>query len=312
MTRIHGRAPYAAAHAERSAIVAFNVSNLETTQGVLAAAEAARSTVILQLSQGAIAYAGYRPLVRLVFDLADHATTEVIVHLDHCRDPEVVAKAIRDGFGSVMFDGSPLPLDENVAVTARLVGLARSTDEGIAVEAELGRIGGREDTDPAAAWASRTSPEEAAAFVRSTDIDVLAPNLGNLHRMPHDSTRLDLGHLAAVNAAAERPLALHGGSGIERSQLPGAIAAGVGKINLSSRVTRALAAGIRSTWADDPEQLDLRRYLGAGREEVRSMAADYLALVSATAPVGMAPGRGADPGRTAAAPGWTAGADEPE
>ena len=311
MTRIHGQAPYAAAHAERSAIVAFNVSNLETTQGVLAAAEAARMTVILQLSPGAIAYAGYRPLVRLVFDLADHATTDVIVHLDHCRDPDVVARAIHDGFGSVMFDGSPLPFDENVATTARLVGLARSVDEGIAVEAELGRIGSREDTDPADAWASRTSPDEAAAFVRSTDIDVLAPNLGNLHRMPDDSTRLDLDHLAAVTAAAERPLALHGGSGIDRSQLPGAIAAGVGKINLSSRVTRALASGIRSTWADDPDQLDLRRFLGARREGVRAMAADYLALVAAAAPVGVTPGPG-DPGRAATDPGWTAVDTEPE
>ena len=303
MTRIPGRALLHAARQRRSAIVAFNVSNLETIQGVVAAAEAARAPVILQISPGAIAYAGYVPLTRLAFELADDASVDVVVHLDHCRDPEIVERAIADGYGSVMFDGSTLGLDTNVATTARLVGIARATDAGIAVEAELGRIGGRDDTDPAHARATRTTPEAAAAFVAATDVDVLAPNLGNLHRMPDDSTRLDLEHLGAVAAAADRPLALHGGSGIDRAQLRDAIDAGVAKINLSSRVTRALAAGIKATWADHPEELDLRRYLGEGRARVQAMAAGYLELTGAAA-VPAGPER--------ATPAWSARIEEPE
>ena len=303
MTRIPGRALLRATRDRRSALAAFNVSNLETTQGVLAAAEAADSPVILQISPGAIAYAGYATLTRLVFDLADAASVDVVVHLDHCRDPEVVERAIADGFGSVMFDGSTLPLDANIATTARLVAAARAAHPGIAVEGELGRIGGREDTDPDAAWASRTTAEDAVAFVDATDVDVLAPNLGNLHRMPDDSTRLDLAHIRGIADATDRPLALHGGSGIDQAQLRAAVEAGIGKINLSSRVTRALAAGIRATWAEDPEQLDLRRYLGAGREHVQAMAAGYLALTGWT-PIAA----GAD----RAAPTWSASIEEPE
>lgn len=281
MTRIFGRPLYREAHADRFAVPAFNVSDLETAQGVLAAAEAAAAPVVLQVSPGAIAYAGYRVLTRLVMDLADHAATPVVVHLDHCRDPDVVERAIRDGYGSVMYDGSPLPLDENLAVTSRLVALARATHDGIGVEAELGRIGGREDTTPEDAWASRTTAADAATFVEATDIDVIAPNLGNLHRMPDDSVRLDLAQIAAIAEATRRPVALHGGSGIDQGQLRAAIEAGIGKVNISSRVTRALAAGIRATWDDDPDQLDLRRFLGHGREMVRDMAAAYFPLTGA-------------------------------
>jgi fructose-bisphosphate aldolase class II len=312
MTRVHGRALVRAAHEGRFALAAFNVSNLETIQGVLAAADAAAAPVILQISPGAIAYAGYRTLTRLTFELADDATTDVVVHLDHCRDPGLVERALGDRYGSVMFDGSPLPLDENVAVTARLVAAAREADPGIAVEAELGRIGGREDTDPDDAWATRTTPDEAAAFVAATGIDVLAPNLGNLHRMPDDSTRLDLDRIRAIAEAADRPLALHGGSGIDQAQVRAAIEAGIAKVNVSSRVTRALAAGIRATWSDDPEQLDLRRYLGAGRERIQAMAARYIALTgaggrSSAGVAAAARGRGAG-----TAPDWTAHDEEPE
>ncbi len=310
MTRLPGRALVRAAHRDGFAIPAFNVSNLETAQGVLAAAEAAAAPVILQISPGAIAYAGYRALTRLVFDLADHARVDVVVHLDHCREPEVIERAIADGYGSVMYDGSPLPFDENVAQTVRLVDIARATDDGIAVEAELGRIGGREDTDPDEAWATRTTPDEAVAFVTATDVDVLAPNLGNLHRMPDDSTRLDLEQIRAIAEATDRPLALHGGSGIDRAQLREAIDAGVRKINVSSRVTRALAAGVRETWARDPEQLDLRRYLGAGRERVQAMAEGYFELTGAAGRSAL----GAVPaGATGlAGPGWMAHDEAPE
>ena len=306
MTRLRGRALLRDAHAHGFAVPAFNVSNLETIQAVLAAAEAASAPVILQLSPGAIAYAGYGPLARLVMELAGDAAIPVVVHLDHCREPAVVARAIDDGFDSVMFDGSRLAFDDNVAATCRLVELARSTDDGIAFEAELGVIGGREDTSAEAALAAKTTPDDAARFVAATDIDIVAPNLGNLHRMPDDSTELDLEQIRAIAAATGRPIALHGGSGIDQAQLRAAIAAGIGKVNISSRVTRALAAGIRSTWAANPDELDLRRFLGAGREAVQAMAATYFEL---TGVAGRATATG-PAGRVETA--WTAHDAEPE
>jgi ketose-bisphosphate aldolase len=308
MTRHAGRPLLRDAHAGRFAVPAFNVSNLETTQAIIAAAEAAAAPVILQVSPGAIAYAGYDALTRLVMDVAERAAVPVVVHLDHCRDSAVVERAIADGYDSVMFDGSVLPLPENIAMTRRLVALARDADDGIAMEAELGRIGGREDTDAATAIAERTTPDEAAAFVEATDIDVLAPNLGNLHRMPDDSVTLDLEQIRAISDATGRPIALHGGSGIDQAQLRAAVAAGIGKVNVSSRVSRALAAGIRATWAERPDELDLRRFLGAGREAIVAMAAAYFELTGisgrAGALAGMAPG--------VPVPAWSAHDAEPE
>ena len=277
MREVPARALLTAAQEGRYALAAFNVSNLETVQAVLAAAEAAASPVVLQVSPGAIAYAGYAVLTRLVMDLADAAAIPVIVHLDHCREPEIVERAIDDGFDSVMFDGSRLELDENIRQTTKLVTLARRRD-GVAVEAELGVIGGREDADPTAARAGIVRPEQAAIFAAATGIDVIAPALGNLHRMPDDSTRIDAGLVREVSVATGLPIALHGASGIDRSQLPELVGAGITKVNISSQVSRALAAGIQDSWATNADMLDLRKFIGAGRDRIRAMALEYIRL----------------------------------
>ena len=137
--RPDARAALAAAVAGRYALPAFNVNNMETIQGIVAAAEAASSPVMLQISPGAIAYAGYETIRDLAFAAAVRSAVPVLVHLDHCRDPEVVRRALRDGFTSVMFDGSPLSLDENTSITQRLVAEAHSA--GAIVEGEIGLIG---------------------------------------------------------------------------------------------------------------------------------------------------------------------------
>jgi fructose-bisphosphate aldolase class II len=128
--------------------------------------------------------------------------------------------------------------------------------------------------------------------------------------MPDDSTRLDLDHLRSLADATDRPIALHGGSGIDQGQLRAAIDAGVGKVNISSRVTRALAAGIRATWERDADQLDLRRFLGAGREQVQAMAAAYFALTGSVAATART--AGASVGAATSGPDWTAHDEEPE
>lgn len=304
MTLIDGGTLVERARAGSFAIAAFNASNLETTQGIIRGAEASASPVILQLSPGALAYAGYLPLTRLVFAAAEDATVEVAVHLDHCRDLAVIERALGDGFGSVMFDGSLLDDAANAETTARVIGwAARATARGTAVrpavEGELGVIAGSESTDLETARAGRADPERCRWFVAATGVDILAPAIGNVHRMPDDSVELDLDHLAAVFAAATVPLALHGGSGVVRGELGGAIAAGIAKVNLSSRVGQALATGIREHWATEPDDRDLRRYLGRGRDAVESLAREYFAL---TGSAGRSTLRGATSPPAAAAP----------
>jgi tagatose 1,6-diphosphate aldolase GatY/KbaY len=258
------------------AVPAINVANMETAQAVLRAADGCGSPVMLQISPGAIAYAGYDTIRQIAFAEAERASVSVVVHLDHCRDPEIVRQALADGFGSVMFDGSRLPWDENVAVTRAIV--VEATAAGAAVEGELGIIGGSEDTTMAEAKAMLTSPAEAADFVAATGIHVLAAAIGTLHRMPDDSVELDADAVRAISHACGRPLALHGGSGVRRSQLPQLVECGIGKVNVSSRVSRSLAAGIRLAWKTDAGQSDLRRYLGSGRDEVRHLAEEYMRL----------------------------------
>jgi ketose-bisphosphate aldolase len=289
-----------AAQSERYALPAFNVNNLETVQGIVAAAEVAASPVILQVSPGAIAYAGYEMIRDLAFAAAARSSVPVLVHLDHCRDPQVVRRALADGFRSVMFDGSPLGYDENVAMTRTLADEAHAT--GAILEGELGAIGGAEDSTLEEARQSVATPAGVAAFASATGVDILAAALGTLHRMPDDSVEIDLRLLAALAHAAGRPLALHGGSGVVRTQLPAAVAAGVGKVNISSRVGRALADGILSELQPVNGPVDLRRYLGAGRAAVRGLAIEYMQLCGSA-------GRTVP---TTAGGDWTEGLQEPE
>ena len=258
------------------ALPALNVANLETIQAALRAAEASGSPVILQISPGAIAYAGYDAIRELALGEASRSVAPVLVHLDHCREPEAVRRALTDGFSSVMFDGSRLEYDENVRLTREIVDHARPL--GVAVEAELGYIGGIEDTTAVEARAAVTRPEEAANFVAATGIDILAPAMGSLHRMPEDSVQLDIEAVGRLAKMCGRPLALHGGSGVKRSQLPALIAAGVTKLNISSQVSRALATGIQRSWQDEAAQLDLRRFMAAGRDAVQRLAQAYMQL----------------------------------
>lgn len=276
MPRVSGIEAVAAAFDAGYALPAINVANLETAQAVLRAAEACGSPVMLQVSPGAIVYAGYESIRDIAFAEADRAAVPVIVHLDHCREPDVVARALDDGFNSVMFDGSLLPLEENVEVTHEIV--TRATSNGIAVEGELGVISGSEAMTLDEARSMLTRPEDAADFVEATGVHVMAAAIGTLHRMPEDSVELDLDVVRRMAEACRRPLALHGGSGVKRSQLPDLVGAGIGKVNISSRVSRAMAAGIRLAWETEAGRNDLRRYLGAGRDEVRRMAEEYMDL----------------------------------
>jgi ketose-bisphosphate aldolase len=276
VTSIVGPSLVRQARREEFALAAFNVFNLESLQAVVHAAEQSEAPVVVQVSPGAIDYAGLETLAAIAVRIADETQVPVAVHLDHCRDLDTLARAIDLGFGSVMFDGSALGFDENVRGTQRALELASAT--GAAVEAELGVIGGWEGSSLPKARAGATTPDEVSAFIRECPVDVLAPALGTLHRMPDEATDLDIDLVRRIASSAGVPLALHGGSGVVRASIPAAIRAGVAKVNLSSGVSRAFAAGIRDFWSVRPDEVDARRFLGAGRERVLSMAVDYFRL----------------------------------
>jgi fructose-bisphosphate aldolase class II len=268
------------ASVEQWAVPAFNVSNLECVQAVVQAADRLGSPVVLQVSPGVIEYAGYRQITQIAFAGADSAKVPVVVHLDHARDPALVRRALADGYGSVMYDGSAFDFETNVRITSELAQSAHH--RGAALEGELGVIPGSETNGLDQLRKAITTAEEARAFVVATGVDVLAPALGSVHRMPDDSVTVDEAAVAAIAAVCGCPLALHGGSGVKQSQLARLIQLGISKVNISSRVGRAFAGGLQRHWSQTPDDRDIRRFLGAGRDAVRSVAEEYMALCSSS------------------------------
>ena len=201
---------------------AFNVFSIEHAEAIVAGAEAAGSAVVLQLSQNAVRYHGaLLPIGLATLAIARASQVPAAVHLDHADDLELVDQAIELGFSSVMFDASRLPYAANVAATAEVV--RRGHRGGLAVEAELGEVGGK---DGVHAPGARTRPDEAKEFVAATGVDALAVAVGTSHAMAERRTAVDLELITALRDAVPVPLVLHGSSGVSDDELRRAVAAG--------------------------------------------------------------------------------------
>lgn len=268
----------------------FNINNLEILQGIIAAAEAMQSPVILATSEGAIRYAGMAYLVALTKIAAQLSTIPVALHLDHGRDLTIIRQAIAQGYSSIMVDGSHLPFEKNMALTRKVVHWAHR--QGISVEAELGTIGGAEET-----ISSRTiiytDPLQAEEFVRKTGCDFLAVAIGTSHGASKFSGTLQFALLRRIKARVKIPLVLHGASGVPRgevsiarkygarlskvegipdSQIKQAITEGICKVNTDTDLRLAFDAGIRQALAKKRQDFDPRYFLGAAREHVQNIA----------------------------------------
>ncbi len=265
-----------AAAARRTGIGAFNVIHLETAEALVSAAERADAPVILQISQNCVAYHGGLDPIALATLAAAHASTaHVAVHLDHAEDERLTRQAIDLGFGSVMFDGSALDYEANVEATVRVVEYAHANDAF--VEAELGTIGGK---DGAHAVGVRTDPGEAHRFADETGVDALAVAVGSSHAMTERSASLDLDLIARIHAAVHVPLVLHGSSGVADETIVEAIRAGMTKINVSTHLNGFFTAAVRSFLAANPEVVDSRRYVRAGRDALATEAARLITVFS--------------------------------
>jgi fructose-bisphosphate aldolase class II len=251
----------AAALQGRRGVGAFNVIQIEHAEAIVAGAEAARRPTVLQLSENAVRYHGaLAPIGLAMLAIADAADVPVVVHLDHATDVELVEQALSLGFTSVMFDGSTLPVEENLATTRRVAERARAL--GVSVEAEIGEIGGK---DGVHAPGVRTRPEDASQFVAATGIDAVAVAVGSSHAMTTRTARLDLELIASIRDAVSVPLVLHGSSGVPDDHLREAVAAGMTKINISTHLNGTFTGRVREVLAADPALVDPRKYLGAAR-----------------------------------------------
>jgi fructose-bisphosphate aldolase class II len=266
--------PAAAAH---HGVGAFNVIGIEHAEAIVAGAEAAGAPVVLQLSQNCVAYHGaLDPLGRACAAIAGSAGVPVALLLDHATSTELVREAADLGFGSVMFDASALPYDQNVRATADV---ARWCHEwGMWVEAELGEIGGK---DGVHSPRSRTDPDDAASYVHATGVDALAVAVGSSHAMLTRDAVLDTGLIARIHGAVSVPLVLHGSSGVPDAALAAAVGAGMTKINVATQLNKVFTAAVRDCLAADASLVDPRRYGAAGRDAIVIEVARLLRVIGA-------------------------------
>lgn len=261
------------------AVGAFNVYNLEGARAVIAAAEAERSPVMLQLHPGALAH-GSTPLVAGCLAAAREATVPASVHLDHSTSPEEIGAALDVGLRSVMADGSHLEYADNVAFVRQTA--TRVHSQGGVVEAELGRLTGTEDGLTVPEYESRlTDPEQAGDFVRSTGVDALAVCIGNVHGSYPGEPRLDFDRLSAIREATPVPLVLHGGSGLPEPMLARAIELGVCKVNVNTELRRAYLAAVTEAVSGDGRP-DLADLMQAAIGAMQPVVAEKLRLFRST------------------------------
>jgi len=274
------------AHDGHYAVGHFNINNLEWTKAVLQTAEELKSPVILGVSAGAAKYMGGFKVVAAMVRAMDESmgiTVPVALHLDH-GTYDAVKECIAAGFSSVMFDGSSLPIEENLAKTAELVALAH--DKGLSIEAEVGAIGGTEDG--VTADGEVADPEECKKIV-ALGVDFLAAGIGNIHGIyPENWKGLHIDALEKIQAATSGiPLVLHGGTGIPDEQVKAAIAKGMSKINVNTECQLVFAAATIKYCAEgkaDPSAankekgFDPRKILKPGVEAIKAKVKEKMEL----------------------------------
>lgn len=252
------------------AVGAFNVSNMETVKAVIESAEAENSPVIIQATPGAVQYAGLFLVTSMVKAAVKNTSVPVAFHLDHGTDFELIVRCIVNGFSSIMFDGSKLPLEENISATARIVEIAKAA--GVSTEGELGKIKGTEDEVSVQEGEDLlTDPEEARYFLRETEVDALAVAVGTAHGFYKEEPEIDFSRLRAIRDTCNVPLVMHGASGVPDEDIVRGIALGIRKINIDTEIRQAFRKSISRYIEENPGNIDPRKMMRPAMEEMKKV-----------------------------------------
>ncbi len=282
------------------AVGAFNANNLESVKAVIDACEEHESPVILQVSQGAISYAGLEEASAIVIAAAGRTKIPVALHLDHGTSYEQNVQCLRAGFTSLMYDGSKDPFEENVRVSAEIGRMVHAV--GLQVECELGIIPKIEefltteqleplvkgevddvlelmsDEQRAKLDTYFTAPEDARAFHDQTGCDSLAVSIGAIHGMPAKGAHLQFERLQALMDAVNMPFVLHGSSGIAMEDVTRACQMGVCKVNVATALSQAFIRGMADQIAANPKEKDFRRICGPAMDYIKREIERYLPI----------------------------------
>jgi len=236
------------AHREGYAVPAFNFWTYEDAQAIVRGAEELSSPVILMASMSCLKHLGEELVVDIVYSIARKTHIPVVLHLDHAEDQGVVLRAMKNGFTSVMYDGSKLPIEENVKNTQFIVRVGRAL--GVSVEAEIGRVGRGEEGE--SITEILTEPEGALMFFSETHVDALAIAAGTCHGMQKQEAEIHFDIVEAISALVDVPLVLHGSSGVKNDDLVRISRTGISKINFGTRLRRAFVERCLAILREDP------------------------------------------------------------
>ncbi len=257
------------------AIGAFNVENMEMVKAIIAAAEELRAPVMLQTTPSTIKYGTLETYVAIVTAEAKKTSIPVALHLDHGSSFELAVRAIEEGYTSIMIDGSHEAFEDNIAVTKKVVEAARPN--GIPVEAELGKVGGKED-DLEAETDTNTDPMEAKEFVDRTGISSLAVAIGTVHGFYLKTPVLDKERLSEICNVVSVPLVLHGASGLSDKDVKECIRRGICKVNFATELRVAYADGIKKLLQEKPDTFDPKSFGKAGMENVKNLVKNRMLI----------------------------------
>lgn len=255
------------------AVGAFNAENMEMVKAIIAAAEELKAPVMIQTTPSTINYGTLETYTALVRAEAQKASVPVALHLDHGNSFDLAVRAIREGYTSIMIDGSGSGFEENIDVTRRVVLVAAPNQ--IPVEAELGKVGGKED-DLEAEADTNTDPAQAAEFVERTGISSLAVAIGTAHGFYVGTPVLDKERLSEIRKAVDIPLVLHGASGLSDEDVIDCVKRGICKVNFATELRAAYTDAVKELLKEKPETFDPKAFGKVGIPAVKKLVMERM------------------------------------
>ncbi len=264
----------------KGAVGAFNVHCFEMVPAMIQAAEELNVPIILQTSLGTAEYIGFEPLIAAVKALAEKSSVDVALHMDHCKSVEALKKAIDCGYSSVMYDGSSLPIEENIKNTKEVVAYAHA--KNVSVEGEVGSIGGAEEGVVVAKDAAMyTKPEDAHYFANETGVDALAVSIGTTHGQYKSKAKINYELLSELKEKlGTTGLVLHGGTGVSDEDMRRCVREGMKKINVGTELNKSYIEVVGKTFTAEgvTPLTSLRTLLGPANDRIREIVKEKASL----------------------------------
>ena len=248
------------------AVAAFNIVDYNSTRAVVQAAEQLQAPVIVQTSVKTVRFWGPSTIVAWMREVASDSPVPVALHLDHCKELELIEGCIDAGWTSVMIDASAKPFEENMEMTRQVIGMAHPKD--VTVEAELGKIIGVED-DIVSDESSLADPDEAVKFCAELSLDCFAPAIGTAHGIYKGEPKIAFDRLEEISRRTGLPIALHGGTGLSEEVFQRCISLGCAKVNISTQLKHAFIDEFVSYYGANDQEYDPLKIIGAQFERLK-------------------------------------------